>query len=95
MIIEALVSGGVRLLALRAVAEKPQRRQRPDYRFPARNKTSFDSDWIRGEAESGCRDAAMRIWAGIIANQTIFEIGLIEEIPEGIALELLDKVVAA
>ena len=87
VIVEAAIAGGVRLLALGAVAKESQRRQRPRGGLAPRQEAAFRADDVDGEPEAGGGDAAGRAGPRAVGDQAVSRIGGAEEVTDGALLE--------
>ncbi len=94
VIVEALVAGRIRLLALRALPEGPQGRERPRRCLGAREILPLDADGVSGQPKSDGRDARGRPTPGVVRHQPGGHVGLLQEIPEGVSLEFIERLVA-
>src|SRR5664279_583328 len=82
MIIKALIAGCVRLLALQAVAEKPQSDERACRRIRARHPTALNSHRIARQRKAYDRYAGGRARAASIGHQAVFRIVLFQKVIE-------------
>ena len=86
------MAGGVRLLALGAVAEEPERAQRPPGGLATREQAPFCGHDVGGEAEPGGGNTARGTFPRAIGDQPVVPIRGSEEVPDGVLLESLDIV---
>src|SRR5215207_546264 len=89
MIVKALVAGCVWLRTLIAVCKKAQRDNAPFYGILARNPATFGANRKYCQRKANCRDTSWRIFPSAIQNQSIFWIGFIQKIFEGIVLKFI------
>ena len=76
------MAGGVRLLALGAVAEEPERAQRPPGGLATREQAPFCGHDVGGEAEPGGGNTARGTFPRAIGDQPVVPVRGSEEVPE-------------
>ena len=87
VIVEALVAGRVRLGSVRAVAEEAEPSQGDRWReFPC-DHASLDEDRKGGQRQADRRDAGRRGLLGLVADETVLRVGLVEVVLQRRQLE--------
>ena len=86
------MAGGVRLLALGAVAEEPQRGQRPPGGLATREEAALGAHDVGGEAEPGGGDAARGAFPRAVGDQPVVRVRGSEEVADGVLLESFEIV---
>jgi hypothetical protein len=87
MIVESLEAGCVRLVVLRTIMKKTQRRQRQRGRCFARHPAVFDSNRITGQGEAHDGDAAWRPIARCVGDKSVFGVDVFLDIRKSAALQ--------
>ncbi len=95
VVVEALVSGGVGLWAVRAVPEESQRRQRAQGRCAARHEAAFDGDGVAGKGQAGGGNAGRPVRRVLVEHQAVGGIRFMQEVAERLALQIFQPGVGA
>jgi hypothetical protein len=88
---EPAVAGRVRLPALRALPEEPERREDALHRLGTRDEPPLRAGGVGSEREPHGGDARRRPFARAVANQPVGGVGLLEKVLERIPLELVQE----
>ncbi|CAN5839184.1 hypothetical protein BH20GEM1_BH20GEM1_19760 [soil metagenome] len=81
------MAGGVRLLALGAVAEEPQRGQCPPGGVATGEEAPLHAHDVGAEAEPGGGDAARGTFPRTVGDQPVVRVRGSEEVSDGVLLE--------
>ena len=87
VVVEASMAGGVRLLALGAVAKESQRGQRPRGGVATGEEAPLRTNDIGGQSEPGCGDAAWGTCTRAVGDQPVIRVRGSEQVFERLPLE--------
>jgi hypothetical protein len=86
MVIKTLVAGGRGRVALLAVGEEAQCRQRAPDRVRARHAAPFHTDRIHRQCHADCGDTGGPIVGSLVADKAVGRIDLVDEVVERVLL---------